>query len=64
MKTISLKNSLFKRFTPCAERKGLGPMRESQEWGYSNKLLMLIAHMYSVDHKKRAPRAKKAEAAK
>jgi len=34
------------------------------EWGYSNKLLMFIAHMYSVDHKKRAPRAKKAEAAK
>ena len=28
------------------------------EWGYSNKLLMLIAHMYSVDHK-RKPAAKK-----
>ena len=33
------------------------------EWGYSNKLLMLIAHMHSVDHKRKTaakkPAAKK-----
>ncbi len=34
------------------------------EWGYSNKVLALIEHMYKVDHKKKTARKAPAKKAK